>query len=233
MSIDRSSDTQGLPFDLNHHHNTTESKSTNVYLPDSGQGVVVKVAKDNFWDHTPHQAWNEAKKLRTLEELTLRTAGEQARQSIVAQSYLVVGGTAPGTSRIARIQQFVEGTPLNKLGLKGILSLPPADITQLRCILFDSMKCYLRYGVNYDLIGRDESVPDKMSLLFIVDRAVFSLRHSNNLFKTQEGIKLIDPNTPGTEKGEKSLTNKALQGILFVSAATNYLLLSVRQFFHH
>jgi hypothetical protein len=229
MSLDRPADNRSLPFTLDGHNNTVESVGSTVHLPDQKQGVVVKVSKADFPYETTKDALVMAQKYRELEEIAIATARETTQKAILPQTYVVAEGVTPGTARVVRVQKYVEGCPLRQLGFYGIMALGPQDIVSLKSLLADSMRCYLKNGVNYDLVGSDEDHIHKESKLFYLKRLVFPLRNSNNLMKTDDGIKLVDPNVYGGFLKKDHLKFRVQQGLLFASSLANHMILSAKQ----
>jgi len=223
-------DTERLPFDLTSHSKTKESIGTNVYLPDSKEGQVIKVSRINFDCSSLVAALERVKEYRQREIVATEEAGIVTKKAIVPQAYVLAEGDTPGTARIVRTQEYVEGIPLKNLGFREIMNLSIKQIDTLRAIIADSMKCYLKHGVNYDLIGSDERDARKKSRILNLKRLIFPLRNSNNLFATKDEIKLVDPNVYGNLAKKDSLKTAIIQGLLFLSSAADYLTLTALRF---
>ena len=73
--MDRSVEIKGLPFDMNSHNRKVESAGTNVYLPDPGEGQVIKVNKNSVKYRDLAEALERVLKSRKTEEITMETAG--------------------------------------------------------------------------------------------------------------------------------------------------------------
>lgn len=170
------------------------------------------------------------KEYRQRERVAIEEATTITKKAIVSQAYVLAEGDTPGTARIVRTQEYVEGIPLKNLGFREIINLSIKQIDTLRAIIADSMKCYLKHGVNYDLIGSDERDARKKSRILNLKRLIFPLRNSNNLFATKDEIKLVDPNVYGNLTKKDSLKTAIIQGLLFLSSAADYLTLTALRF---
>lgn len=219
-----------LPIAPEKYNKTLESVGTKVKLPVDTRDPVVKVAKENYPATPVDDALEEVKKFRRLEQLALEVASPRTRDAIVGQHYILAEGEQPGMARAVRIQQYQEGVPLKKIGFRGILSLGRDNTDTLKSIVADSMKCYLKYGANFDLSGSDERDAIKKDRILNLKRRIFPLRNSSNLMLTKQGIKLIDPNVLGSPFLTKTLKARVMQFLLFASSAADYLILSAARF---
>ena len=131
-------DTERLPFDLSSHQNIKESIGTNVYLPDSKKGQVIKVSKINLGYINLVAALERVKEYRQKEIVATKEAGLVTKKAIVSQAYVLAEGDTPGTARIVRTQEYVEGAPLKSLGFGEITNLSIKQIDTLRAIIADS-----------------------------------------------------------------------------------------------
>lgn len=223
-------DTERLPFDLtSHQQKTIDSIGTKVYLPDSKKGQVIKVSRISSPYTNLATALERVKEYRQREIVATEEAGFITKNAIVPQAYVLAEGETPGTSRIVRTQEYIEGQPLKCLGFGGVMNLSVKQIDTLRAIIADSMKCYLKHGINYDLIGSDERDAIKKSRILNIKRIIFPLRNSNNLFATKDEIKLVDPNIYGKLAKKDTLKAIIIQGLLFLSSAADYFILTGRK----
>lgn len=221
--------TERLPFDLTFHQNIKESIGTKVFLPDSKNGQVIKVSRTSIDYTNLAAALKRVQEYRQREILAIKEAGIVTKKAIVPQAYVLAEGDTPSTTRIIRTQEYVEGVPLKYLGFGGIMNLSSIQVDTLRAIIADSMKCYLKHGVNYDLIGSDERDAIKKSRILNLKRLIFPLRNSNNLFASNDEIKLVDPNVYGNLAKKDTLKAAIIQGLLFLSSAADYLILTARR----
>lgn len=222
------SESNNLPFNTETYSKSVESVGTNVLLSDSKEPAI-KVAKHETPYTSIDHLVERAEQMRYQEEVAMEIASERTKEAIVPQDYVIAEGSEEGKGTVVRTQPHVDGTPLKKLGFDNIMNLPDEDITTLKSVLLDSMKCYIKHGTNYDLSGSDERDAREKSRSLNLKRLIFPLRNSSNLYSTPNGIKLIDPNVLGQPDSNQSLKGKILQSLLFTSSAADYALLSANQ----
>jgi hypothetical protein len=217
-----------LPIDLkNFNEKRTESVGSDVLTPLSKDGAIVKLSKKEYEKNLPLLK-QKAIAERNREVTAHSMSSSKSREAFIPQLHLIVEGEQFNKARLARIQKFADGQPLKKLGFFGVMSLEKKHLITLRGLIFDSMKCYLKYGVNFDLFGSDERDAFKKSRILNIRRMIFPLRNSSNLVLTKDEIKFVDPDTLGYPDQKKSLTAKSFQLLLFASSFINYLMLSVK-----
>lgn len=95
-------------------------------------------------------------------------------------------------------------------------------------LILDSMKCYLKHRVNFDLFGSDARDDIKNNRGLNIKRIIFPLRNSTNIILSEEGIKFIDADTIGRPGEKFKMTARMFQNLLFLSSAVNYLILSAK-----
>jgi len=223
-----------LPFDLSGHNRKAETIGTTVYLPDAqgsdpNKDYVVKIGKDSQPYFTnPIELLRQVMAERRKERAAVRVASEQTAAAMEPQHYVLVEGSEPGQTRVARVQKYQEGTPLIKLGFSQIMDLEPEKLKQLRSLVKDSIISYIKTGRNFDLFGSDERDAYKKSKMLNIKRCIFPLRNSNNIFSTQDGIKFIDPSVLSDPEAKQRMQSRAIQFLFFLSSVFDYLLLSAR-----
>lgn len=222
-----------LPFDLSEHTRRAETVGTNVYLPDNQsdhhKDYVVKIGRDNQPYFTnPIKLLRKVVAERRKERAAVNSASKRSTALMEPQHYVVVEGSEPGQTRVARVQKYQEGTPLIKLGFSQIMDLESENLIQLRSLVKDSIMSYLKIGINFDLFGSDERDAYKKSKMLNIKRCIFPLRNSNNIFLTQDGIKFIDPSVLSDPEAKQRIRSRAIQFLFFLSSVFDYLLLSAR-----
>lgn len=222
-----------LPIAPEKYSQTTESVGTVVKLPIAKENPVVKVSRANYPATSSEQALNQIKKVRYQERVALEMASEKTKAAIVPQEYVLAEGQNKGEAKTLRVQKFIDGTPFKKIGFWKIMNLDHENLLTLKSILRDSMRCYLKYGTNFDLSGSDERDAIKVSRTLNRKRQIFPLSNSSNLFLTKDGIKLIDPNVLGNPGEKNSMKWKLIQFMLFSSTIADYGLLSLAQLIPH
>lgn len=232
MSLDGAHSNESLPFNVKDFNKTVESAGTVVHLPAIPEIAVVKVDKYPTKSNPDEskrleQALNNVKEYRARETIAINMARGLTKTAIVPQEY-VLADAGNGNTKTIRVQEFIDGEPLKKLGFMGVMNLDEKDTKTLKSILIDSMRCYLKYGLNFDLVGSDERDAFKSKTLYL-KRLIFPLRNSSNLLKSESGIRLIDPNVYGNPRGNQNLKESTQQFLLFLSSAADYVLLSMRQ----
>ncbi len=224
--MDHSGENPFLPFDLSGHPRQTESVGTNVFLPAQKEKPVVKIGKQKVPAKPVQEALNKTLEFRRLEEIAREIASPHSQKAIVPQEYVLAQGTEPESSHIVRTQKFVKGVPLKNLGFQGILSLDQNNLDTLRSLCLDSLRCFIKTGVFYDLIGSDAEDSKSRTLSQRAKRIIFPLRNSYNLFLAPEGIKLVDPNVFRLFPNRSPLRRLLVQAAMGVSLLSNYFLLT-------
>ena len=189
-----------LPIDLKYYPQLVRSVNTDVYIPSNSSEPVVKVTREEVrvgLADGVRQVFTSVEQIKRQEEAAFELIPEASRSALVAQDYFVGQGEEPNTAHVVRIQKKIDGLPLSKLSYQEIMSLPLKDLATLRELLKASIKCYLKYGIHYDLSGSDNRDAYKKSSWSNFIRLLFPFRTSNNLMVTDKGIKLIDPNIFG------------------------------------
>lgn len=214
-----------LPFNPNNYGSTVESRGTIVFLPtlDSGLSEVVKIPRDSQRYDDLDVALGFVVTQRNAEMLLRETAGPVTKQAVVPQTYVLADGVEPNSCRVVRVQEYVDGRPLKHVGFGGIMRMDLSDLGTLKTILKDSIRCYLKHGVNYDLVGSGSQGILESNIWLNIKKLTFPLRSSSNLFMTDTGIKLVDPSVCENKGDMRSVVG---QGLLFVSSVFDYLLLA-------
>lgn len=221
---------ENFPFNLeSFKEEPVKTVGSQVLMPEANNsaGVVVKVSKKEY-PKTDENLIGKIAEERKKMELVHSIASEESRKTMPPQQHMIMEGENPDNVRSARIQQYFEGKPLNKIGFYGLMNLEQKHLIALRSLVADSIKCYLKHGVNFDLFGSDERDAIKNSRALNIKRIIFPLRNSSNILLTEDGIKFIDADTIGAPGDKLKLTAKLFQALLFVSSVVNYLILSTK-----
>jgi len=155
-------------------------------------------------------------------------ASPVSRAMMPIQQRMVVEGQERGFSRQMRLQEHVEGKQLKELGFSGLMQLDKQTLINLRSLIVDSIKCYLKHGLNFDLFGSDERDAIKKTRTLNIRRMIFPLRNSSNIIITDAGPQFIDPETLGYPNSKQTLRAKAFQLLIFASSVTNYFILTAK-----